>query len=603
MVTPTILGAVGEEAYRPLAAASDRAFGRFHRGTKAPRGVVWFGLRSFWGHLQHFIASAIATEDIDSRDWMQADEPQDLRRELARHLAPDTARDADSLTESIERDLWIDYVSDTGDDSSISEAVAGLMFAPYELPDPEGEGHLLAPRGELLIFGGDTAYPVATAGEIHDRVVVPFNRVLSERRGIGPAQRRAVLAIPGNHDWYDGLDGFGRIFRRRIGELASESPESRASVVPERESRLEHVVDFVEKFVVGGQIQKQKVLVLDGYVPFQHASYFGLPLAPGIDLFAVDRQLRAVDFRQRRYFSRFREGRESRSLLVMLPDPVYSFLEESPTGKNMVRGLELNLAQENTFVLAGDIHHYERRQVGETLHVVAGGGGAFLHPARLAEGDHPRPEVEWPGVAATKSLLRLVPFHVALGRAGFIPHLVLLLLFAPAIGIGVRYFGYRGVGTGSVLAGVVAAIVFALIADIRHMPRKKAITVAFMASLCGAAMGLFPAAVSRATTIALRVLGLNVGAKLDGTLTLILAAFTGAFLFGLYLATLTGTGLESSQAFTCLGHPGFKHFLRMRVRRDGSAIDVWCLGLLDPLAPNEKPVLVDKFTWKPGRRR
>jgi hypothetical protein len=599
MESPTILGPVGEEAYRPLAAPADRAFKRFHRGTKAPRGVVWFGLRSFWGHFQHFIASAIATEDIDSRDWMQADDPHELRRELARHLSPEASADADSLTESLGREVWIDYVSDTGDDSSISEAVAGLVFAPYELPDPEREGAFVqAPRGDLLMFGGDTAYPVATAGEIHDRVIVPFNKVLTARRGIGPVQRRAILGIPGNHDWYDGLDGFGRIFRRRVGELASEDEAPRPSVVPERESRFEHVVEFVEKFVVGGQIQKQKVLVLDGYVPFQHASYFGLPLAPGIDLFAVDRQLRAVDFRQRRYFSRFRDGREGRSLLVMLPDPVYSFLEESKTGQSMVRGLELDLVRENHFVLAGDIHHYERRKVGETLHVVAGGGGAFLHPARLAEGDLARPEVEWPGVLATKALLRSVPFHVALGRAGFIPHLVLILLFAPAISIGVRYYGFRGVGTGSVLAGVVAAIVFALIADIRHMPRNKALTVAFMASLCGAVLGFFPAAVSAALTLALKVLGLDVGAKIDAAIALLLAAFTGAFLFGLYLATLTGTGLESSQAFTCLGHPGFKHFLRMRVRKDGSAIDVWCLGLLDPLAPNEKPVLVDRFTWR-----
>ncbi|MGZ3453921.1 MAG: hypothetical protein ACXVEF_30225 [Polyangiales bacterium] len=589
---------MGEEAYRPAAAPSDRAFHRFHRGKKSPRGVVWFGLRSFWGHLQHFIASAIATEDIDSRDWMQADDPHELRRALAHHLAPQS-KDADSLTESLERDLWIDYVSDTGDDASVSEAVAGLLFAPYELPDPQREGeHLQAPRGDLLVFGGDTAYPVATAGEIHDRVIVPFNKVLTARRGAGPVQRRAVLAIPGNHDWYDGLDGFGRVFRRRVGELAADAEPS---VVPERESRFEHVVDFVEKFVVGGQIQKQKVLVLDGYVPFQHASYFGLPLAPGIDLFAADRQLRAIDFRQRRYFSQFRDGRETRSLVVLLPDPVYSFLEESPTGKSMVRGLELELKHENHFVLAGDIHHYERRQVGASLHVVAGGGGAFLHPARLAEGELPRPEVEWPGVIATRSLLRSVPLHVALGRAGFIPHLVFTLMFAPAIGIGVRYYGFRGVGTGSVLAGVVAAIVFALIADIRHMPRKKAVTVGFIASLCGAVLGFFPAAVSTAMTIALRVLGLRTGAKFDGVLTLLLATFTGAFLFGLYLATLTGTGLESSQAFTCLGHPGFKHFLRMRVRRDGSGIDVWCLGLLDPLAPDAKPLLVDRFTWKPGR--
>ena len=68
----------------------------------------------------------------------------------------------------------------------------------------------------MLLFGGDTAYPVATAEEIFRRVVAPWNEVLREVRGEddypGP---RILLGIPGNHDWYDGLDGFGRFFRRR----------------------------------------------------------------------------------------------------------------------------------------------------------------------------------------------------------------------------------------------------------------------------------------------------------------------------------------------------------------------------------------------------
>ncbi len=61
---------------------------------------------------------------------------------------------------------------------------------------------------------------------------------------------------------------------------------------------------------------------------------------------------------------------------------------------------------------------------------------------------------------------------------------------------------------------------------------------------------------------------------------------------------LTVLGYESTQAFTALDHPGFKHFLRIRVRRDGSAIDGFCVGLVDPVRQGEAPVLVDTFTWK-----
>jgi hypothetical protein len=76
--------------------------------------------------------------------------------------------------------------------------------------------------------------------------------------------------------------------------------------------------------------------------------------------------------------------------------------------------------------------------------------------------------------------------------------------------------------------------------------------------------------------------------------------FSGSFLFGAYLACLTWLGLEHTQAFTSLKHPGFKHFLRLRVRKGGKHVDGWCLGLTDPLSPDQKPQLVDSFTWRVG---
>ena len=72
-------------AFRPLPAGLQTR-SRFVRGSEQPKGVVWFGVRSFWGHLRHFLAAAIATEDVDSRDWMTADEPQELQARVAEVL-------------------------------------------------------------------------------------------------------------------------------------------------------------------------------------------------------------------------------------------------------------------------------------------------------------------------------------------------------------------------------------------------------------------------------------------------------------------------------------------------------------------------------------
>jgi hypothetical protein len=81
--------------------------------------------------------------------------------------------------------------------------------------------------------------------------------------------------------------------------------------------------------------------------------------------------------------------------------------------------------------------------------------------------------------------------------------------------------------------------------------------------------------------------------------TLLLTVFAASYVFGSYLAWLTRRGIEHTQAFTALDHPGYKHFLRLRVRADGSGVDGYCIGLTDPLADGAKPELVDVFTWRP----
>ena len=41
--------------------------------------------------------------------------------------------------------------------------------------------------------------------------------------------------------------------------------------------------------------------------------------------------------------------------------------------------------------------------------------------------------------------------------------------------------------------------------------------------------------------------------------------------------------------------------VRLRVRRDGSRVDGWVLGKVDPLGKKDQVVLVDRFTWRnPG---
>lgn len=563
---------------------------RFTRGTEFPRGVKWFGVTSFWGHLRHFLAAAIATEDVDSRDWMTADDPPELLAHIARELGGDPA--AKDLVSALGRDVWVDFIADTGDDVAVSRATARLLFAPYELPDPDRPGEYLhAPRGEILLFGGDTAYPVATAQEITNRVIAPFNQVLDALPR--DSQRRVLLGIPGNHDWYDGLDGFARLVRRR----APGDVEARPSLAGVSQVMLQHYADWAREFVRGGKIEKPHVLVLDGYTPVQNASYFVLPISERIQLLAVDRQLRTPDSRQRRFLMDAYQDQPELATWVLLPDPVYRFGVPSGSGTAMLESLRIDLGARDHFLLSGDVHHYQRIENDRLLHVIAGGGGAFLHPARVAKGGLPA-QAMWPGAAQSKKLLGQAPWKIARGRSGILPHLVLLGLYLPGISFGTKFYDRLGfILSAPVATTLVLGTIFALIGGVRR--RKSVLPLAFVAA---GITGVLPVFSSLLLGLILRELGTSVAVAFVALFTLALSIFLGTFVFGAYLTLLTRLGFEHTQAFTALDHPGFKHFLRLRIRADRRGIDGWCVGLTDPLGEGDAPVLVDSFVWRPSSR-
>jgi hypothetical protein len=572
---------------RPGAAPPDAPPRSFTRGKAAPRAIRWFGVRSFYGHLWHLVASAIATQDIDSRDWMHADAPGSLAQRVARILDPQ-AREAESVTESVGREIFNDYVADTGDDVGVSRAVAELLVREYEVPSPDGGEPIVLPRGDILLFGGDTAYPVATATEIEARVLAPWNDVFATA---SDGRTRVLLGIPGNHDWFDGLDGFARLFRARNGPLE----EGRESMAPGAERPVKHFVSWIEAFAMGKHLVKRRALPLIGYEPVQRASYFALPLAPKIDLWGVDRQLRQVNFQQRRFFWDRRNAAPSHALVLCLPDPVRAYLEKNRSGTGMLHALELDPNHEPMLCIAGDVHHYERCQMGVSMHLVAGGGGAFLHGARMARHGRQAPLAEFPGPKASLALLWEVPLRVATGGAGLIPHIALAVLFAPALGVGLRASAISMDAT-AVASAAIGAVVFALLGGFR---RRTFRTVAALALVAGVFLSLVPAATHAAFDAVVAWSGQTPSPRAAALLAYVLSVFGGAWVFGVYLAMLAGLGLNHDQAFAALGHPGYKHFVRLRVRKDGSAVDAWVFGLVDPLG-DPTPVLVDKLTFRAG---
>ncbi|MCZ2402205.1 metallophosphoesterase [Paenarthrobacter sp. Z7-10] len=149
-------------------------------------------------------------------------------------------------------DLWLDYAADIGDGFNATYTVASLLAqseltldatvltaSDGKLPvadDGGGAQRLLRlPRGNVLVLGGDEVYPSASARAYEDRTTGPYAAAFpADSLGAEDGPNQTLLAIPGNHDWYDGLSAFLRIFtrNRKIGAWTTVQTRSYFALQP-----------------------------------------------------------------------------------------------------------------------------------------------------------------------------------------------------------------------------------------------------------------------------------------------------------------------------------------------------------------------------------
>ena len=324
--------------------------------------------------------------------------------------------------------------------------------------------------------------------------------------------------------------------------------------------------------------------MLAGYTAVQEASYWALPLAPGLDLWGVDRQLRSADFRQRVFFAQRRAEALPRKILLVAPDPALAYGEPNEPGTKLLDACHLSLSANHIFYLTGDVHHYERQRVGDSLHVIAGGGGAFLHGSRIAPdaGSSP-PEYVYPDKKISLRLAFGMPVRLAGGTAGFLPHILFGLLAALEVTVVNRapIPGAIVVALGTLLTTV--ALTIAVRVRVERPAATWAVCIPF-----GLILGLAP--------LGLRVVLSGVLPQLGVVPAVVAHAFLGSFVFGVFLLVLALTGLEHHQGFAALGHPGFRHFVRLCVHPSGK-VEGFVIGKDDTLGKGP-PVLVDRFVWE-----
>lgn len=380
--------------------------------------VGWLLDRQLFLNLREILLYSAFGTRIDPRNWM-------------------VGREAD-LTQDFEgEEFWFDYLSDTGDSMLATYSMAYLAYSDLWASsavetgavafEQGGETPWHLPRGAFLLIGGDTAYHVADYETLVDRFHFPFNRAFRhlDERGKVEERRRPLFGLPGNHDYYDFLDGFNRQFRR-----------------PYNDERR-----YDEK--AGGD---QPQLVIEGFLRKQWASYFSLELPFGWRLWGLDAQGGSMDRRQKNFFRTIRQAHDkpTNRLIVATPEPITAFGRRADPDGAIVHtlkdiGLPCPFLEEDPDAalspgscrldLAGDVHHYARywgakpdsERPARYASVVSGLGGAFLHSSSTDIGEIPAQVRYPPPTAALKATLRRVMEPWSIMRGGRVWALGLLV--------------------------------------------------------------------------------------------------------------------------------------------------------------------------------
>ena len=149
-------------------------------------------------------------------------------------------------------------------------------------------------------------------------------------------------------------------------------------------------------------------------------------------------------------------------------------------------------------------------------------------------------------------------------------------------------------GKSTAIACAVIAVVTTIACGMLGGWRQRhALPIAVLAGMCGAWVGGLPYLIRW-----LLETNFDLAPAALALITFLAGIYPATLGFGAYLMVLTILGLEQHQAFSALAHPGYKHFTRLRVRQDGSAVDGWVIGKVDTLDPDSDVVLVDHYTWK-----
>jgi 3',5'-cyclic AMP phosphodiesterase CpdA len=236
------------------------------------------------------------------------------------------------------------------------------------------------PEVKFVVISSDVVYPTGAMRHYEAKFWLPFM-----------GTTKPVYAIPGNHDWYDALEGFAATFLEpdaaRAAMRARVEVDNR--ITSTTDGRIGELIDTASRLKDWYGVPTQ----------LQRAPFFQLQ-TDSFALFAVDTGVaRTLDPAQRAWLSAALESARGKAKMAILGHPLYAGGAYTVGDNEDFGALHALLrAHGVSIVMAGDTHdleYYAERAGGspETVHhFVNGGGGAYLSFGTA---------LAWPDQAAT----------------------------------------------------------------------------------------------------------------------------------------------------------------------------------------------------------
>jgi uncharacterized membrane protein HdeD (DUF308 family)/3',5'-cyclic AMP phosphodiesterase CpdA len=221
-----------------------------------------------------------------------------------------------------------------------------------------------APDVRFVVVSSDVVYPTGAMKDYEAKFWLPFKGIT-----------RPVYAIPGNHDWYDALEGFAATFLQADAARASirARVEADLRVTSTTDDRIEDLIDQAERL-------RRMYGVPTG---FQRAPFFEVQ-TDRFALLAIDTGiLRTIDPVQQEWLEGALSRAAGKMTMAVLGHPFIAGGHDTAAGDADFERLKQRLVSAGvTIVMAGDTHdleYYSDPAGSPVVHYfVNGGGGAYL---------------------------------------------------------------------------------------------------------------------------------------------------------------------------------------------------------------------------------